>query len=494
MRSPLSRRRKYRKPRTKLAIGSLSSSTCLQQEPGNVSGLDPSKPICSANSIGILNFGNRAFHIATTLYIAFAFAACTTAFMLFGLFTPSIGVVYLGGLVLIACQLRNLLAQPGALFLALLFPLFALCSTLWGVEPETTFRHAVQLGFTVLIGASIGCALQPHKLIQVMSVAFVGLILLSVANLWLQVVPAFQQRDYLDGNEYFTGIYAHKNTFGMVLCLGALCLSYFALISRPGWPYALAVIALLPIFLFTRSTTSIVLYACILCMPIVYYFLRLRELRVLILLVLSCSFLLLAMLLEMLSISLIDIGLELAGKGRDMSGRTSLWATALGHVSERPWFGVGYQSFWTAPRFAGEVNQLRGLLEPSIGHFHNAWLEVLVGIGIFGLMAFAALPVVLLFRFLRRLWQPGAQLSDVAGLFFVLLTLFRANVEISIYVQHQTETLVLIALLFSTSRKFRAANSKTANLQTQSENIQEDVDTCAAALPDTSFHAGIHRQ
>jgi len=332
-----------------------------------------------------------------------------------------------------------------------------------------------------------------------MSVAFVGLIVLSVVNLWLQVVPAFQQRDYLVGNEYFTGIFIHKNTFGMVLCLGALCLMYLALSGRPGWPYALAVVALLPIFLFARSTTSIVLYAGILSMPMVYFFLRLRELRMLLILALSCVLLLLVMLLEMLSISLIDIGLELAGKGRDMSGRTSLWATALGQVSERPWFGVGYQSFWTAPRFAGEVNQLRGLLEPTIGHFHNAWLEVLVGIGIFGLLAFAALPVVLLFRFLRRLWQPGGQLSDVAGLFFVLLTLFRANVEITIYVQHQAETLVLVALLFSTSSKFRVAKS-----QTKPEECAEDAPTfnrfftsstpisSPQAGPHAGAHAGVH--
>lgn len=397
----------------------------------------------------------KTMNTAIFCYTVFVCISCTTAFELFGVAGAAFGLVYLGGLGLIAIQARQLINHPVVLLLAVCFPFYSLGSIFWGVEPETTLRHAVQLTFTALIAASIGCALKPHSLLLAMSVAFVGLVLLSVANLWLQVVPAFQQRDYLVGNEYFTGVFSHKNTLGLVLCLAAFCLAYLASSLRPAWPFAITLIALLPIFLFARSTTSIALYAFIVCMPLICLYLRFFRYRLLIFLSLSSMALLLAILMEFMSISLIDIGLELAGKGRDLSGRTALWAIATDQINERPWIGVGYQSYWSTTLFSREVELIRGLLEPSIKHFHNTWLEALVGVGILGLLSLVAIPVVLLCFFLYRLFQPDWSPIDVAGLFFIVLLLVRANVETTIYYQHNTENLIMIALLFSTM-KFRS--------------------------------------
>lgn len=412
-----------------------------------------------ANSSGLLLAGEetplwkQTIDVAVGCYVVFVLIAGTTAFKLFGLGTPAFGLFYLGGLFLIALQLKNLLRSPLSLFFVLLFPLFAVSSSLWGVEPETTLRHAIQLTFTVLVGAAMGSALKPHKLMVAMSVAFVGLILLSVINLWLQVVPAFQQREYLVGNEYFTGIFAHKNTFGMVLCITALCLMYLTLVSRPAWLFAVLVCALLPVFFFARSTTSIVMYAFILCMPAALFFMRSRTWRLPVFFVFLCVLIVSSIGLELWSVSLIDIGLELAGKGRDLSGRTLLWTAATEQVLARPWLGVGYQSFWTAPQFAGEVDKIRGFIEPSIGHFHNAWLEAIVGTGILGLCAFIAVPALLLCRFVSRIVKPECSAFDLAGLFFVCLVLVRANVEASIYFQHHVENLILVALVFATSTR-----------------------------------------
>ncbi len=433
-----------------------SLRTKTREREGVVDGSGDSRPVRIRMSDLVWQ---RIFDTVVFVYIVFAFVACTTAFKLFGLSPPSFAIVYLGGSVLIVIRARSLFARPGTLSLALLFPVFSLSSVLWSVDPEITLRHAGQLTFTALLAAGIGCSLRPHTLMIAMSTAFVGLVLLSVANLWLQIVPPFQQRDYLDGNEYFTGVFAHKNTLGLVLCLSALCLTYLTLSCRPRWVYAVAAIALLPIFLFTRSTTSLVLYGCILCMPFVYLLFKSRGLQILILLGFLCAFLLIAIILEVQSISPIDIGLELAGKGKDMSGRTALWTIAMERVSDRPWFGVGYQSYWTATRFAGDVDIIRGLLEPSIKHFHNAWLEALVGTGILGMIAFLAVPTVLLVRFFIRLWRPGGcSPIDVAGFFIVFLTLVRTNVETSMYFQHQAENLALIALLFSTGTVFRPSS------------------------------------
>lgn len=419
-----------------------------------------SDPTASAHVQSTDRRWRKTLNIAIFGYSVFAIISCTTAFKMFGIASIAFALVYIGGLILIATQARQLLSNPVQLLLAVSFPFFALASIFWGVEPETSLRHATQLTFTALIGASIGCALKPHSLIMAMSVAFVGLIVLSVANLWLQIVPAFQQRDYLVGNEYFTGIFAHKNTLGLVLCLAALCLAYLASSSiRPRWPFAIALIALLPIFLFARSTTSIAIYALVLCMPLLCLYLQFKGFRLLIFLSLCSGALALIILMELMSVSLIDVVLELAGKGRDISGRTSLWAIATEQIQEEPWLGVGYQSYWSTALFSRQVEIIRGFLEPSIEHFHNTWLETLVGVGILGLLSLVAIPAVLFCRFLSRLCQPDWSPIDVAGLFFVVLILIRANVETTIYYQHNTENLILIAMLFSTI-KLRSSSQR----------------------------------
>ena len=385
----------------------------------------------------------------TFAYVVFVFTMFTSAPKMFGLVLPTTAVVYLGGVVLILFQARALLSKPLMLVVVMIFPLVAFASTWWGVDPEVTVRHSVQLMFTTLLAASIGAALRPHQLMLAMAIAFGTLIFLSVANLWLQVVPAYQQKFYLQGNEYFTGIFTHKNVLGAVICMGSLCFAYLIIKQTPRWPFVILLLSVLPVLVFARSTTSLVLYAFILTMPFLYLLVRQRSMRLIIILGLLCCGIAFVMLLEIFELSLIDIGLELAGKGRDMSGRTSLWAIALERFSERPWLGVGYQSFWTAEQFTTDVDWVHGFLEDSVNHFHNAWLEALVGLGIVGAIAMAVTPIALICVLLPRLFGKHCSPIDIAGIYFSVLVLVRSNLEVSFYYQHQSDSVALTSLLVS---------------------------------------------
>ena len=336
---------------------------------------------------------------------------------MFELGAASTGIVYLGGVALIIFKAPVLFSRPWILFMVMVFPIYAFTSSLWGVDPTVTVQNATELVFTALLAASIGCILRPHQLLLTMSVAFGGLIVFSVANLWLQIVPPFQQRFYLQGNEFFTGIFTHKNTLGYVLCLGSICFSYLLLKFTPRWPYAILLLSVLPILLFARSTTSLALYGCILTMPFVYLLCQQKALRGIIAISLICVAVLTVIVLELFQLSLIDVGLELAGKGRDMSGRTSLWSLAIARFSERPWLGVGYKSFWTATQFTSDVNWVHGTIVDTITHFHNAWLEALVGLGILGAAAMAVVPAALLFVLVPRLFGKNCSPVDIAGVY-----------------------------------------------------------------------------
>lgn len=357
--------------------------------------------------------------------------------------------MYLGGVILIGSKIPVLFSRPLILAIALLFPVYAFTSSFWGVDPTVSIRHSIQLLFTALLAASIGCTLRPHQVMVAMSIAFGALIVVSVANLWLQIVPAFQQKFYLQGNEYFTGIFQHKNTLGAVLCMASLCFSYLILKSTKRWLFIILLLSVLPILLFARSTTSLVLYVYILTMPFVYLLCRQQNFRWIIATCLFCVSISLVMLLEVFELSLIDIGLEMAGKGRDINGRTSLWAIALARFSENPWLGVGYQSFWTAEQFSTDVNWVHGFLEDSVNHFHNAWLEALVGLGILGTAAMALVPVTLICILLPGVFGKHSSPINIVGIYLSVLVLVRSNLEVSLYYQHQSESVALTALLVS---------------------------------------------
>ncbi len=385
----------------------------------------------------------------TFTYVVFVFITFTSAFKMFELITPSAAIVYLGGVILIGSKIPVLFSRPLILAIALLFPVYAFTSSFWGVDPTVSIRHSIQLLFTALLAASIGCTLRPHQVMVAMSIAFGALIVVSVANLWLQIVPAFQQKFYLQGNEYFTGIFQHKNTLGAVLCMASLCFSYLILKSTKRWLFIILLLSVLPILLFARSTTSLVLYVYILTMPFVYLLCRQQNFRWIIATCLFCVSISLVMLLEVFELSLIDIGLEMAGKGRDINGRTSLWAIALARFSENPWLGVGYQSFWTAEQFSTDVNWVHGFLEDSVNHFHNAWLEALVGLGILGTAAMALVPVTLICILLPGVFGKHSSPINIVGIYLSVLVLVRSNLEVSLYYQHQSESVALTALLVS---------------------------------------------
>ena len=247
----------------------------------------------------------------------------------------------------------------------------------------------------------------------------------------------------------FQASFCTRIPLGYVLCLGSLCFTYLSLKLTPRWPYIILLLAIFPILLFAKSTTSVALYLCILSMPFVYLLCRQVKLRVIIILSLICAAVLIFIFLELFELSLIDIALELAGKGRDISGRTSLWSLAITRFSERPWSGVGYHSFWTSTQFMNDVNWVHGLISDTIGHFHNAWLESLVNLGIPGAALMAVVPVSLLVVLVPRLFGTNCSAIDIAGVYLVLVVLVRSNVEASLYFQHQSENIAMISLLVS---------------------------------------------
>jgi exopolysaccharide production protein ExoQ len=64
-----------------------------------------------------------------------------------------------------------------------------------------------------------------------------------------------------------------------------------------------------------------------------------------------------------------------------LSGRAFIWPEVMYYVSRRPWLGYGYESFWTP----GRIDAISDDLGWGLREAHNAYLEILLSLGLVGL-------------------------------------------------------------------------------------------------------------
>ena len=136
-----------------------------------------------------------------------------------------------------------------------------------------------------------------------------------------------------------------------------------------------------------------------------------------------------------------DFVFGLLGKSGDMTGRLETWHRVIELAEQRPWFGWGWVSYWApwAEPFAS-LDEKAGIQVMSA---HNAWLDVWLQLGIVGVLAFAPIVVLTLWRVWFRAVDPprrgfGPPLPYATSALWPLL------VMVILLVQSLTESRLLI--------------------------------------------------
>jgi exopolysaccharide production protein ExoQ len=120
--------------------------------------------------------------------------------------------------------------------------------------------------------------------------------------------------------------------------------------------------------------------------------------------------------------------LEFGGKDPTLTSRTEIWSGAWVAVGQQPWLGYGAGSVWTNLNIDPARSILRDL-GFTVFHSHNGFLELLLLLGVIGLVLWTWLVVSTLRLGLAHLReQPGTGVF-VAG--FVLLMLLTSITEVT---------------------------------------------------------------
>jgi O-antigen ligase len=160
--------------------------------------------------------------------------------------------------------------------------------------------------------------------------------------------------------------YVKKHSRYRYLLIGVLAL-FFLLLTRSRAGIAATILAVFIYWILRKPITQKVAIVNFIICGIIFLFLSLSD-----------------------SLWQNVFNLTLLGKSRvdfvSLTGRIPLWEVCISYIFDRPFLGYGFNSFWTGKHVLAVTNEANWPV--GVPSAHNAYLEIALGLGIFGLIIY----------------------------------------------------------------------------------------------------------
>ncbi len=269
-------------------------------------------------------------------------------------------------------------------------------SVLWSVAPDETLRRSVALVATTAFGIYLAERFDSYELLRILMWMFLVTIVLSFIFVFALPQMGIMHRQPHIGA--WRGVFVHKNVLGRYMVVALLVFVLLATwTDRPmRWLWLIVPLAGLLLFMSNSKTPLVAGAVTLLVFPLVSL-LRLKPLASLAGLAIASAMVVLLGALVWLNFELL-----LGGVGRDASltGRTDLWDLVISKIKLQPWFGYGYVAFWADPN--GPASDVWAILRWKAPNAHSGLLELMLGIGVLGMLTFALAYIVTFVKALQR--------------------------------------------------------------------------------------------
>ncbi len=318
------------------------------------------------------------------------------------------------GLYLILSNRKTRFRSRGALgFLILCFLCWASLSFVWAWSPSLVLRRVIVLINLAIIALATRKVLTPAQFIY---------LVFSVTGLFLLIGFAAELRY---GTFEFFGFHrfagtTHPNSQG-VNC-GLFILSGTALLDYVKTQKRLLLVLIGIGFLFLLLTSSRTAFASAMLGIFAYKAMSLETTRKVRVMFASALALLVAAtyfgnkFFLVMKTGLL-FGRDVESGGAQLTGRVPVFFECLRHLRGREFFGYGYHGFWTPERIE-DISRELGWNVPSA---HNAYIDILLEVGIVGLFLFVAVTIMSL-AWSRRIFLKTGNVGY--AFFFALLIAF----------------------------------------------------------------------
>ena len=297
--------------------------------------------------------------------------------------------LYLSSAAIVVREVRRR-GLPYRLLGLLMVGAYVVASAGWAESWAGSLAPAGMLLLDVVVAAALATTVHPARFLRAVAIVNVALMILSL--ILVVVAPSLAISDptrpgiFMSGQ--MLGAYDTKGTLGLSACVSIVVL-LFGPFPAETLRIRLPCILILTVGLLLANSAGSVAATAVAVLALLAGR-RFPALRGSVMGGTTLVAILWSILLPFINIGSVT---ELLGRSSDLTGRGTFWPMAPGFIADRPWFGYGYVAFFrTGPYARGwDVwNREQWFFTPE---FHNAFLDILIGLGAVGAAAYVAILV-----------------------------------------------------------------------------------------------------
>ena len=373
---------------------------------------------------------------------------------------------YCYGLFWLVLRLQRMLGALRAAGILGILTMTCVMSAAWSLDPALTLRRSLLLVGTTLFAFALYIRFDRVTLAKLLGTSFLAVaMLLILCAIFIPSIAVHQDHHY----PAVRGLFPHKNVAGRTLLTGYVVGLLLISVGVRKLGFAVAGLCALAV----ASTLSVTANASLVAVSGIYYGVatvrRFGKVGV-VLSVLAITF-----------VSLIGYGFvseifveAVVASGRDLTltGRTTIWSVLADTLTrESPWFGFGYEAFWSSPRGAPLVPWGMGAFIPP--HAHNGVMQVWAGVGLVGVVMMMFALILAVQRVLRMVYRSGSAFAR--AYFVLLLALIMTNVSEVSFIAYGKLMWVLFVYIYLEARALARESAGAAPGHSTSARTSEAV-------------------
>jgi exopolysaccharide production protein ExoQ len=344
-------------------------------------------------------------------------------------------------LPLVLVDYRRVLGNYLRYYWILPFSILACLSVFWSQAPEVSARAAIQYMTHIV------CAFIAARTIGIRTLTAGTLLGIILVVLYSLAVGEYHY-DPFDGDYGFAGAFSSKNMLGFFCSIGI----YFAFASlfvlrerrlSGGLALLCGGLAGYALIVSHSATALLTTVAALLVLAVlgglVPFAVPTRKTLAVMGVVIG-----LGAAAGALAFGGFDMLLAAFGKNATLTGRTYLWSQGLAAAAQTPLLGVGYQAYWVEGFPEAERLWAEFYITARTGfHFHNTYVEVLVELGVVGVVLLALVLIRTTAGYLVRFLDNRDDVAARIMLGLLAMLLMRSLVEVDVITPYAVGSFLL---------------------------------------------------
>jgi O-antigen ligase len=259
---------------------------------------------------------------------------------------------------------------------------YCLLTCFWAIDPSIALRR---LAFTALVIVILVRAIGDLGAVRTLNVVRATLVALLVINILVVLLTPYGKHGLSIGESEnvagdWRGIMQHKNAAGAATALTVILFAFDRSRLPRLWTAGVLVASLF-FLLMTNSKTSIAMLVIAGATGAIMQLYNPRHRSLVVPLAVMGTFGLIC-----LCVMYLGAIQNVLDDPTAFTGRAQIWPLLLEYAGEHLWTGAGYMSFWQIGNASPIWTLTNDWVAAEVGHGHNGYLDILVTIGLPGLL------------------------------------------------------------------------------------------------------------